>query len=91
MLGGDIKRSTDQLGGGPVIVSSDPAAGGVIANSRVNWSQLMSAQVTQSTLTFMSKDGRFKIQHTNIGTLQQSTGYAENDEFTRQGKWARLS
>ena len=84
---GQPKRSTDQMSGGPVIVSSDPAAGIVVANSRVNWSRMLSAQVTQSTLTFMSKDGRFKIQHTNIETLQLSTGYAENEGFTRQGKW----
>jgi hypothetical protein len=88
---GQPKRSTDQLSGGPVIISSDPAAGIVVANSRVNWSRMLSAQVTQSTVSVMSKDGRFKIQHTNIETLQLSTGYAENDGFTRQGKWTGSS
>ena len=88
---GQPKRSTDELSGGPVIISSDSAAGIVVANSRVNWSTMLSAQVTQSTMTFLSKDGRFKIQHTNIETLQLSTGYAENDGFTRQGKWTGSS
>lgn len=80
-------RSTGQIEGGPVIVKSDPDSGMVIANARISWNQLIVKNVTQSTLTFLAKDGRFKIQFTNIETLQKSTGTLENDGFSKQGKW----
>lgn len=84
---GLAKRSTGEIPGGAVIVKADPAAGTVIATVRTPWSQLLTKNFTQSTLTFLAKEGRFKIQFTSIETLQQNTGYAENNGFVRQGKW----
>lgn len=80
---------TDGVAGGAVLVSVDPDQGVLVANSRVDyrvWGGTI-ARNARSTVTLLAKDGRFKIQHTNIETLQKSTGNLENDGYTKQGKW----
>jgi len=78
---------TGGVTGGNVLVSVDPEQGIMVANSRIDYRAMLTARNARSTLTLLAKDGRFKIQHTNIETLQKSTGYVENDGYTRQGKW----
>lgn len=83
-----ITKPRENLAGGAVISSVDIAAGTIVANNRVSWSGMFGAvSSTQSTLTFLAKDGRFKIQHTNIATASRDTGALENSGYIKQGKW----
>ena len=73
---------------GDVILSVDEAAGTIVAASRVTYpGGITGDSSTRSTLTFLAKDGRFKIQHTNIETASANTGSLANPGYTRQGKW----
>jgi hypothetical protein len=59
----------ESMGGqatGSTIASSVPDAGLVVANSRITVKSLLMNQVVQSVLTFESKDGRFRITHTDM-------------------------
>ncbi|MBV2128363.1 hypothetical protein [Arsukibacterium indicum] len=78
---------SDQVEGGSVIVSADVEHGSITANNRVDYRSKMLAHNVKSTMTFLAKDGKFKIRHTNIEYLQKSTGSMRNSGYSRVGKW----
>ena len=73
--------------GGDVFVDIDIEAGIITANNRVDYESKLLAHNVKSTMTFLAKDGRFKIQHTNIEQVQKNTGYMHNTGYMRVGKW----
>lgn len=68
--------NTQQIPGGPVIVSVDSSA--VVANSRIAFKVMLNQWSVQSTLTLMAKDGRFKFRHSAILLLSRDTGLLHN-------------
>lgn len=73
--------------GGSVIVDADLEAGTITANNRVDYSSKLLAHNVKSTMTFIAKEGRFRMRHTNIEYLQKSTGSMHNTGYSRVGKW----
>lgn len=69
--------------GGSVIVDADVEAGLITANSRIDYTSLLIGYNVKSTVTLMTKDGRFKIKHTNIERAQKSTGTMANDGYSK--------
>lgn len=84
-LGSTSKASNIQ--GGQVIAFAEIESGKIVANSRVDYTQMMTANNAQSKLTLIAKEGRFKIRHTNIKYLQKSTGYTKNTGYKKVGMW----
>jgi hypothetical protein len=75
------------VGGGQVIVSSDIESATIVANSRVDFPGTMGlGRNARSTITFQAKDGRFRITHSAIETLQKDSGITTNVGYTKQGK-----
>lgn len=75
------------VGGGSVIVTSDIESGTIVANSRVDFPGTMGiGRNARSVITFQAKDGRFRITHSAIETLQKDTGISTNVGYTKQGK-----
>ncbi len=70
-----------EIAGGSVVVSHSPETGMVVANNRLPYKALMNAGVFQSTLTFESKDGRFRITHSAIQDATLNTGMVHNEGF----------
>jgi len=85
--GGGGQGHSGGVSGGDVIVDADIEGGIITANNRVDYSSKMLTHNVQSTMTFLAKDGRFKIRHTNIQYLQKSTGSMHNTGYQRVGKW----
>lgn len=89
MVGGfSMTRKSSAAAPSQVILNADENTGTIVANSRVTYpGGITGASNTRTTLTFLAKEGRFKIQHTNIETASESTGYLANPGYTKQGKW----
>ncbi len=85
-IGGGPGHSSG-IQGGPVIVDADIDAGTITANNRVDYTSKFLAHNVKSTITFLAKEGRFKIRHTNIEYLQKSTGSVHNTGYSHVGKW----
>lgn len=85
------ENKSEQFAGGQVFVTLDEDNGLIVANSRRDFTKKVMfmpvASSVQSTLTFKAKDGRFRIEHTNIQSMQKDSGYAENTGYTPVGKW----
>lgn len=64
--------------GGDVVTTFDAAAGLVVAQSRVARSALFGKESVQSTVTIETKENRFRITHSAIGSASADTGYAAN-------------
>lgn len=79
--------TSDGISGGDAIVHADLEQGVITANNRVDYKSKMLAHNVKSTLTFMAKDERFRIRHSNIEYLQKSTGSVRNTGYSRVGKW----
>ena len=79
----DTGGHSDGIGGGSLFVNIDLEGGVIVANNRVDYTAALLARNVKSTLTFLSKEGRFKIKHTNIEYLQKNTGYAKNSGYTK--------
>lgn len=92
----DSTRLSDATGapsqaasGGNLFVTDDPESGIVAANNRVPFRMMLSQWSAQSVVTILAKDGRFKIQHTNVQAAMLSTGYTRNDGYRRVGEQVR--
>ncbi len=73
----------DTIPGGEVLQTVDLDAGLIVAQSRTSiMGPMLNRYTIQSTITFESKDGRFRITHTGIKAAMANTGYATNDGFT---------
>lgn len=55
-----------QTAGGPVILSSDPATGVVVASNVLEYRDGLAPWRIRSRVTFEARDGRFRIKHTAI-------------------------
>ncbi len=78
---------SDGVQGGQVLVDANIEEGVITVNNRVDYVSKLLAHNVKSTMTFLSKEGRFKIRHTNIEYLQKSTGSMHNTGYSRVGKW----
>jgi len=67
--------------GGPVIVSTDKERGILIANSRLDYTNMLIGFNVQSKITLMAKEGRYKLRHSGIKFLQKSTGGSSNNGY----------
>ncbi len=77
-------RDADRAAGGDVITSIDMEQGIITANGHVDYKGPMGVEFNvKSALTFMAKDGKFKIRHTNIEYLQKSSGSMHNDGYDK--------
>lgn len=70
-----------QSDGGQVLTLADVEGGVLIATHRVPFSSWGMAQVAQSVLTVNTKDGRFKMETTDIMAAQLNTGAIANNGF----------
>jgi hypothetical protein len=86
-----FEKTADRIDGGNVFVTVDEPGGLIVANSRQDFShKFMFAPIkknVQSTVTIKTKDGRFRIEHSNIERMQKNTGSLDNDGYTPVGKW----
>ena len=85
--GGGGPGHSGGIQGGAIIVDADIEVGVITANNRVDYTSKLLAHNVKSTMTFLAKEGRFKIRHTNIEYLQKSTGSMHNTGYSRVGKW----
>lgn len=69
--------------GGPVLVAVRAEEGAITAHSRVDFTSTLRAYNAKSTLTFLAKEGRFKIRHTEIEVVQKNTGLKSNAGYIR--------
>lgn len=83
-------RRDSDAPGGDVLVSDDLEAGIVVANSRAPFRYMLSQWSAQSLVTVLARDGRFKIQHTNVKAAMLSTGYSNNDGYQPVGERLRV-
>lgn len=74
-------KSAAQADGGQVLTLADVEAGVLVATHRVSFSSWGMAQVAQSVLTVNTKDGRFKMETTDIKAAQLNTGAIANSGF----------
>lgn len=81
--------ASSQAAGGNLFVTDDPESGIVAANSRVPFKMMLTQWSAQSVVTILARDGRFKIQHTNVQAAMLSTGYTHNDGYRRVGEEVR--
>ena len=64
----------------------DDAANGIIsANHNVDYRWLAVAQNVKSVVTLQAKEGRFRIKHSGISSLQKSTGSITNNGYGKVG------
>ena len=83
-------RSQDlstKASGTSVLVDVDIEGGKVIANSRRAFTAKMLKKNVKSRVAILARDQRFKIRHTKIEHLQESSGYMKNSGYTKVGKW----
>jgi hypothetical protein len=78
---------SDGIEGGAILIDADIEQGVVSANNRVDYTSSMLAYNVKSTITLLTKDGRFKIKHTNIEYVQKNTGSTHNNGYIKVGKW----
>lgn len=67
--------------GGDIIVSKDLDNGTVVANSRTPATFLLTRLMVQSTVTIDTKDGKYRIKHTNVENASSESGYSVNNGF----------
>jgi len=87
LTGGGGSGHSGGVQGGQVLVDANIEGGVITANNRVDYTSKLLAHNVKSTMTFLVKEGRFKIRHTNIEYLQKSTGSMHNTGYSRVGKW----
>lgn len=84
--GGGKGSHSGGVAGGGLFIDVNIEEGKVIANNRVDYTSMMMKNNVKSVMTFMAKDGRFKIRHENIEYLMKNTGSAHNDGYMRVRK-----
>ena len=77
-----IRRICNRDGG-----LSEKKCGKVIANSRRAFTAKILKKNVKSRVAILARDQRFKIRHTKIEHLQESSGYMKNSGYTKVGKW----
>lgn len=85
-----LSQQLGQTSGGPVILSSDPEAGVVVASNALEYRDGMVPWRLRSRVTFEGRDGRFRITHTTIERLNdQAPGaqYLGATPWGPIGKW----
>jgi hypothetical protein len=80
-FGGRNQETHETLAGGSVIASYDEEAGIVVANSRKSWHKWPMDWSVQSTVTFVARDDRFKINHANIMAASRESSYFKNKGY----------
>lgn len=84
------KNPMTVIPGGPVLVDVNIESGMVAANNRVDFgTTLLGVPIKEnvkSLITVLTKEGRFKIRHTNIEAIQKNTGAVQNTGYYRVGK-----
>lgn len=75
--------------GGDVLQDAIPEEGVVVATSRYDMpgSGMSGRQSIRSRITFLAREGRFKIRHTNIEMAAYSSGTLPNIGYHKVGKW----
>lgn len=82
------RQDTDSsVGAQSVLVDVDMEGAKVIANSRKAFTARMIKKNVKSRVTIMARENRFKIKHTNIMQLQESSGYMKNSGYSKVGIW----
>lgn len=82
------KQDTDSsVGAQSVLVDVDMVGAKVIANSRKAFTARMIKKNVKSRVTIMARENRFRIKHTNIMQLQESSGYMKNSGYSKVGIW----
>ena len=61
-----FSQNVGQTAGGPVILSTDPDTGVVVASNALEYRDGMVPWRLRSRMTFEGRDGRFRIKHTAI-------------------------
>lgn len=79
--------SAENLEGSQLFLDVNVDSGTITANSNVDYSKMLIPHNVKSTLTFLVKEDRFKIRHSNIEYVQKETGSIRNSGYSRVGKW----
>lgn len=67
--------------GGQIIIDADLEGGMITANNRADYGSRFIQRNVKSTVVFQAKEGRFKIDHTNIEVLMKDTGGGHNKGY----------
>lgn len=81
VAGGEVKGESHSIGGGDLFVDIDEEEGRIIANNTVDFKSMWLNYNTKTRMTFLAKDGRFKISHTDIKFVQKDTGFSKNTGY----------
>ncbi|VAV84500.1 hypothetical protein MNBD_DELTA01-1128 [hydrothermal vent metagenome] len=79
--GEQTKGTSLTIGGGDLFVNISAEEGRIIANNTLDFRSTLVNYQTKTRMTFIAKDGRFKIHHTHIKYAQKSTGYTANTGY----------
>lgn len=79
LLGGGVGNQL--IPGGNIIVSQDIENGVIVANSRTPTTFFVLRLMIQSTVTIDTKDGKYRIRHTNVENAAGDSGSSANNGF----------
>lgn len=82
-------KAAGRAGGGQVLNLVDIEGGILVATHRVSFSSMGMSQVAQSVLTVNTKNGRFKMETSDIRAAQLNTGAIANDGFVQYREKSR--
>lgn len=85
-----MSQHVGQTGSGPVILSSDPASGIVVASNALEYRDGMLPWRIRSRLTFEGRDGRFRLTHASIERHNDQSFGAQAlgaSPWRQVGKW----
>lgn len=77
----DYGSESGTVQGGSVVQQVSPEQGVLAVRGRTDYRHAMIGHSAESTMLVEAKDGRFRIVHSNIRSLQKSTGSARQDGF----------
>lgn len=70
-----------------LIIAFDPDNGMVAGNSGIDYRHMMMGSNARSIVTLEAREGRFRITHGSITSIQKNSGTWTNSGFTKVGMW----
>jgi hypothetical protein len=87
LYGGGKEGKDDNTYGGDAFLDVDIEEGIIIANNKINYQSRLIPTHIKSTMTFLAKEGRFKIKHTNIRNINKNNPYTNKDHTKIAKAW----
>ena len=82
-LGGGRKTQDVVGGANELFAIDDPEEGIIAANQNIDYRWLLVGQNVKSIVTLQARDGRFRIKHSGISSIQKNTGSTTNNGYRK--------